>query len=93
MFKSRKTVYINSIIGELKLENTLYALFFGHKKRHQMVPSYGNKSNQNDSLTVEWGTLEEANIHQYEALFEELKKWNECLEKSSNELISAPQNE
>lgn len=46
------------------------------------MPSYGNKSNQNDNLTEEWKTLQEGHIHQYEALFKELDKWNECLEKS-----------
>ncbi len=52
-----------------------------------MVPSYGNQSNQNDSLTADWeamnSSLQEMDIHQYEALFKELEQWNECLEKSS----------
>ena len=52
-----------------------------------MVPSYGNQWNQSEDIKEDSkainSSLQDMDFDQYDALFKELDKWHECLEKSS----------
>ncbi|RBO83458.1 hypothetical protein DFP76_104277 [Marinomonas aquiplantarum] len=52
-----------------------------------MVPSYGKQLNQSEDIEKDskaiHSSLQDMDFDQCDAFFEELERWNECLEKPS----------